>query len=83
MKIVIRKNPEIDMGRIDVSYASVVCDITLHDCPIIYVSEIFERLTGYHKNEIKGRNCRFSSHRKRRLRQVHVESSWTMTRSII
>ena len=29
------------------------------DHPIVYVSEAFERLTGYTKGEIVGRNCRF------------------------
>ena len=27
--------------------------------PIVYCSEMFERLTGYTKHEILGRNCRF------------------------
>src|ERR1700709_8755 len=41
------------------SCAFVVCDILQPDCPIIYVSDIFERLTGYTKFEVLGRNCRF------------------------
>ncbi|PVH73719.1 hypothetical protein DL98DRAFT_391229, partial [Cadophora sp. DSE1049] len=59
MKVATRKNPEIDIGKVDMSCAFVVCDITLYDCPIIYVSDIFERLTGYTKHEVKGQNCRF------------------------
>ena len=43
----------------DMSCAFVVCDITQHDLPIVYCSENFERLTGYSKHEILGRNCRF------------------------
>ncbi|KAL9625091.1 MAG: hypothetical protein Q9160_000820 [Pyrenula sp. 1 TL-2023] len=31
----------------------------LHDLPIVYCSDVFERLTGYNKHEILGRNCRF------------------------
>jgi PAS domain-containing protein len=58
-KVATRKNPEIDIGKVDMSCAFVVCDITQPDCPIVYVSEIFERLTGYTKYEILGRNCRF------------------------
>ncbi|KAK2628829.1 hypothetical protein QTJ16_001932 [Diplocarpon rosae] len=59
MKVATRKNPEIDIGKVDMSCAFVVCDITLYDCPIIYVSDIFERLTGYTRHEVKGQNCRF------------------------
>jgi PAS domain S-box-containing protein len=59
MKVATRPNPEIDIGKVDMSCAFVVCDITLYDCPIIYVSDIFERLTGYNKHEVKGQNCRF------------------------
>ncbi|KAL2072109.1 hypothetical protein VTL71DRAFT_11452 [Oculimacula yallundae] len=59
MKVATRKNPEIDIGKVDMSCAFVVCDTTLYDCPIIYVSDIFERLTGYTKHEVKGQNCRF------------------------
>lgn len=33
--------------------------MTSHDEPIVYVSDAFERLTGYTKHEILGRNCRF------------------------
>lgn len=59
MKVATRKNPEVDIGKVDLSCAFVVCDVTLFDCPIIYVSDIFERLTGYNKHEVKGQNCRF------------------------
>src|SRR5271155_1945116 len=41
------------------SCAFVVCDITKHDLPIVYCSDVFERLTGYSRSEILGRNCRF------------------------
>ncbi|KAJ5046364.1 uncharacterized protein L3040_003609 [Drepanopeziza brunnea f. sp. 'multigermtubi'] len=59
MKVATRKNPEIDIGKVDMSCAFVVCDIMTYDCPIIYVSDIFERLTGYSKHEVMGQNCRF------------------------
>ena len=59
MKVATRKNPEINIGKVDMSCAFVVCDITQTDVPIIYVSDIFERLTGYTKHEVLGRNCRF------------------------
>ncbi|KAF4637936.1 hypothetical protein G7Y89_g152 [Cudoniella acicularis] len=59
MKVATRKDPEIDIGKVDMSCAFVVCDVTQTDCPIVYVSEIFERLTGYTKHEVLGQNCRF------------------------
>jgi len=36
-----------------------ISDARLPDNPIVYVNEGFERLTGYDKEEILGRNCRF------------------------
>ena len=39
--------------------AMVVSDPTLPDCPLIYVNEAFERLTGFTAAEVLGRNCRF------------------------
>ena len=59
MKVASRKSPEINIGPVDLSCAFVVCDITKHDLPIVYCSDIFERLTGYTRFEILGRNCRF------------------------
>ncbi|KFY14690.1 hypothetical protein V491_05947 [Pseudogymnoascus sp. VKM F-3775] len=59
MKVTSRKNPETDLGSVDMSCAFVVCDITMPDYPIIYASEIFERLTGYKKSEVWMQNCRF------------------------
>lgn len=54
-----RKNPEINIGAVDMSCAFVVCDVTLNDCPIVYASDSFQNLTGYSRHEILGRNCRF------------------------
>lgn len=59
MRVATRKNPQINIGAVDLSCAFVVCDNDEHDCPIVYCSENFERLTGYTKHEILGRNCRF------------------------
>lgn len=41
------------------SCAFVVTDNRKFDNPIVYCSATFERLTGYTKHEIIGRNCRF------------------------
>ena len=54
-----RKNPEIALGKVDLSCAFVICDLDEPDSPIVYVSDIFERLTGYSIHEVLGRNCRF------------------------
>lgn len=59
MRVATRRKPEINIGPVDLSCAFVVCDIDKHDLPIVYCSEMFERLTGYTKHEILGRNCRF------------------------
>ncbi|KAJ5566294.1 transcriptional regulator family: GATA type zinc finger [Penicillium sp. DV-2018c] len=58
-RVAMRPNPKINIGAVDLSCAFVMCDILAEDQPIIYVSEAFERLTGYTKDEIVGRNCRF------------------------
>ncbi|KAL6233515.1 hypothetical protein BDW75DRAFT_187565 [Aspergillus navahoensis] len=58
-EVVSRNNPKIDLGPVDFSCAFVLCDLTMEDNPIVYVSNAFERLTGYMKKEIVGRNCRF------------------------
>nr|AHZ63923.1 phototropin [Cymbomonas sp. XIVI] len=51
----------LDMGstleRIQQNF--VISDPTLYDCPIVFCSESFLQLTGYSREEILGRNCRF------------------------
>ncbi len=37
----------------------LICDAQQPDMPIVYVSPSFEALTGYSKEEIIGKNCRF------------------------
>ncbi|KAL2185946.1 hypothetical protein L209DRAFT_352351 [Thermothelomyces heterothallicus CBS 203.75] len=54
-----RKNPTVEIGAVDLSCAFLVTDVTLNDCPIIYVSDNFQNLTGYNRHEIIGKNCRF------------------------
>ncbi|EJT75253.1 hypothetical protein GGTG_05190 [Gaeumannomyces tritici R3-111a-1] len=54
-----RQNPQIQLGAVDLSCAFVVTDISLNDCPIVYVSSNFQNLTGYSQHEILGKNCRF------------------------
>ncbi|KAI5925609.1 PAS domain-containing protein [Camillea tinctor] len=54
-----RKNAQVNLGAVDMSCAFVVCDVTMNDCPIIYVSDNFQNLTGYSQHDIVGQNCRF------------------------
>lgn len=58
-RVAARPNPQIDIGAVDLSCAFALCDLAREDEPIVYVSDAFERLTGYTKDEIVGRNCRF------------------------
>ncbi|KAK4869746.1 hypothetical protein LT330_005470 [Penicillium expansum] len=58
-RVAMRPKPKINIGAVDLSCAFVMCDILMEDHPIVYVSEAFERLTGYTKDEIVGQNCRF------------------------
>lgn len=46
--------------QIDSSQHSVsLCDLRRPDAPLIYVNRGFENLTGYSREEVVGRNCRF------------------------
>ena len=40
-------------------HAFTVCDATRPDCPIVYASDGFMRLTQYEAEEVIGHNCRF------------------------
>nr|AML76832.1 putative LOV domain-containing protein [Tetraselmis cordiformis] len=47
-------------NRMDsLDHTFVVSDPTLPDCPIVFASERFFHLTGFEKEEVLGRNCRF------------------------
>jgi len=37
----------------------VIADASAPDYPLVYVNQAFEKLTGYQRSEIIGRNCRF------------------------
>ena len=54
-----RPNPVIDLGPVDASCPIVLCDLFLPDAPIVYASDAFLAVTGYSRDEVLGRNCRF------------------------
>ncbi|KAL5334177.1 PAS domain-containing protein [Aspergillus crustosus] len=58
-QVVSRPDPKINLGPVDLSCAFVLCDLSLDDHGIVYVSDAFEKLTGYTQKDIVGRNCRF------------------------
>ncbi|KAG2059819.1 hypothetical protein BDR06DRAFT_873739 [Suillus hirtellus] len=58
-RVVTRPHPVIVLGPVDSSCSFTVVDVRRHDCPIIYASPSFYRLTGYAEHEVLGRNCRF------------------------
>lgn len=59
LKVIQRPNPKIDLGPIDLSCSFTVSDAQHPDQPIVHCSDIFCNLTGYSREEIIGRNCRF------------------------
>jgi hypothetical protein len=58
-RVIARPNPTINVGPVDASAAFIVSDARKFDYPIVYASDTFSKLTGYHNMEIVGRNCRF------------------------
>ncbi|KAM0265596.1 hypothetical protein ACHAQJ_000028 [Trichoderma viride] len=59
LRVASRPNPCIDLGPLDCSVSLTLCDLSLPNTPIVYVSPGFYELTGYSPQEIMGRNCRF------------------------
>lgn len=43
----------------DLPFSLVIADAQLPDMPLIYVNAAFERITGYSRSAVIGRNCRF------------------------
>ncbi|KAL7749702.1 hypothetical protein RI367_004930 [Sorochytrium milnesiophthora] len=58
-RVATRPHPQVSVGPVDMSCSFAVSDARKPDTPIVYVSETFERLTGYTSSECVGRNCRF------------------------
>ena len=72
-RIYYRKNPQISLGPVDMSCSFCISDSTKEDTPIVYISEAFEKLTGYRADECVGRNCRF-------LQSVSTEADGLVTK---
>jgi hypothetical protein len=47
------------MALATLRHTFTVCDPTLPDCPIVYASDGFLKMTGYNAQEVLNRNCRF------------------------
>ena len=47
------------MALASLRHTFTVCDPTLPDCPIVYASDGFLKMTGYSASEVLNRNCRF------------------------
>ncbi|KIK90846.1 hypothetical protein PAXRUDRAFT_831326, partial [Paxillus rubicundulus Ve08.2h10] len=58
-RIIHRPNPTVHLGPVDFSCSFAIADVRRHDCPIVYASPTFYRLTAYSEDEVIGRNCRF------------------------
>ncbi|PWN30048.1 hypothetical protein BDZ90DRAFT_3457 [Jaminaea rosea] len=58
-RVMLRPHPRIALGPVDLSCSFTVCDARHPEQPIVYCSDTFCKLTGYNRNEILGRNCRF------------------------
>ena len=54
-----RKGIEMSTTMERVQQSFVISDPSLPDCPIVYASDDFLSLTGYSREEVLGRNCRF------------------------
>ncbi|WP_052388828.1 putative bifunctional diguanylate cyclase/phosphodiesterase [Belnapia moabensis] len=48
-----------------------IADLALHDHPLIYVNSAFERITGYRREDLLGRNCRFLQGTDRTQPAIH------------
>lgn len=71
------EHDELVMLRDAIQAANLVVILTdpnLPDNPIVYVNQGFEKLTGYRRDEVLGRNCRFmqgDDHEQEGIQQLH------------
>lgn len=53
---------ETDLARVALTMAKsavLVADVRVNDCPLVWVSDQFEELTGYQRADALGKNCRY------------------------
>ncbi|WP_254279470.1 PAS domain-containing sensor histidine kinase [Haloarcula marina] len=56
----IERNPAVLKRAIDAAHTPLsLSDPTREDNPLVYVNDAFERVTGYEREAVIGRNCRF------------------------
>lgn len=58
-RAIVRPNPRIALGPVDLSCSFTISDARHPEQPLIYASNTFCQLTGYSLPEILGKNCRF------------------------
>lgn len=56
-----KSNIELTGGEVrrDYPFSLTISDPSLEDNPLVYVSDAFEKVTGYSRSSVIGRNCRF------------------------
>eukprot|EP00930_Biecheleria_cincta_P034458 TRINITY_DN23817_c0_g1_i1.p1 TRINITY_DN23817_c0_g1~~TRINITY_DN23817_c0_g1_i1.p1 ORF type:complete len:706 (-),score=106.95 TRINITY_DN23817_c0_g1_i1:449-2566(-) len=60
--------------------ACAVADPQLPDCPLIYISHQFEQLTGYYREWVIGRNCRFLQPKMKEVNTYYNKEECTAMR---
>ncbi|PXX91793.1 hypothetical protein DIT71_07995 [Marinobacter vulgaris] len=55
----LRQSPFLAAALAEIECGVTIADPSLEDTPLIYVNAAFERMTGYPKADLLGRNCRF------------------------
>lgn len=55
----LRQSPFLAAALAEVECGVTIADPNLEDTPLIYTNAAFERMTGYSRSELLGRNCRF------------------------
>ncbi|NMT64960.1 putative bifunctional diguanylate cyclase/phosphodiesterase [Marinobacter orientalis] len=55
----LRQSPFLAAALAEIECGVTIADPNLADTPLIYANAAFERMTGYRKADVLGRNCRF------------------------
>jgi len=57
--MILRQAPFLAAAFSEIECGVTIADPNLEDTPLIYANAAFERMTGYPRAELLGRNCRF------------------------